>query len=41
MKVLVVVPTYGRLPFLGRVVVSFLSQTYEDKELVIIFTGFG
>jgi glycosyltransferase involved in cell wall biosynthesis len=36
MKVLVVVPTYGRLPFLGRVVASFLGQTYEDKELVII-----
>lgn len=36
MKVLVVTPTYGRLPFLGRMVASFLSQTYEDKELVII-----
>ena len=36
MKVLVVTPTYGRLPFLGRLVASFLSQTYEDKELVII-----
>jgi glycosyltransferase involved in cell wall biosynthesis len=36
MKVLVVTPTYGRLPFLPRLVASFLSQTYEDKELVII-----
>ena len=36
MKVLVVTPTYGRIPFLGRLVASFLSQTYEDKELVII-----
>lgn len=35
-KVLVVTPTYGRLPFLGRLVASFLSQTYQDKELVII-----
>lgn len=29
-------PTYGRLPFLHRAVASFLSQTYDDKELVII-----
>ena len=36
MKVLVVTPTYGRLPFLGRMLASFLSQTYENKELVII-----
>ena len=36
MKVLVITPTFGRLPFLGRLVASFLSQTYDDKELVII-----
>lgn len=36
MKVLVIMPTYGRIPFLNRAVASFLSQTYEDKELVIV-----
>lgn len=36
MKVLAIMPTYGRLPFLGRAVASFLSQTHDDKELVII-----
>lgn len=36
MKVLLITPTYGRLPFLGRLLASFLSQEYEDKELVII-----
>lgn len=36
MKTLVITPTYGRLPFLGRLVASFLSQTYDDKELVIV-----
>lgn len=36
MKVLIIVPTYGRIPFLGRMLASFLSQTYEDKELVIV-----
>jgi len=36
MKVLVVTPTYGRLPFLGRMVASFLSQTHENSDLVII-----
>lgn len=36
MKVLAIMPTYGRLPFLGRAVASFLSQTHNDKELVII-----
>lgn len=29
-------PTYGRLPFLHRAVASFLSQTYDNKELVIV-----
>jgi glycosyltransferase involved in cell wall biosynthesis len=36
MKVLVVMPTYGRIPFLNRALASFLSQTYDNKELVII-----
>lgn len=36
MKVLVIMPTYGRLPFLNRALASFLSQTYDDKELVIV-----
>jgi len=36
MKVLLITPTYGRIPFLGRVVAGFLSQDYDDKELVII-----
>lgn len=36
MKVLVVCITYGRLPFLGRMVASFLNQNYDDKELLII-----
>jgi glycosyltransferase involved in cell wall biosynthesis len=29
-------PTYGRIPFLNRALASFLSQTYDDKELVIV-----
>jgi len=36
MKVLVVCITYGRLPFLGRAVASFLNQDYDNKELLII-----
>lgn len=36
MKCLVVCPTYGRIPFLPRLLASFLSQDYEDKELVIV-----
>jgi glycosyltransferase involved in cell wall biosynthesis len=36
MKVLVICPTYGRLPYLGRMVASFLSQTYKNSDLVII-----
>lgn len=36
MRVLCIMPTYGRIPFLGRAVASFLGQTHEDKELVII-----
>jgi len=35
-KTLVITPTYGRLPFLGRLLASFLSQTYDDKELVLV-----
>lgn len=36
MKALVVCPTYGRIPFLNRMLASFLSQDYDDKELVIV-----
>jgi glycosyltransferase involved in cell wall biosynthesis len=36
MKALVVCPTYGRIPYLGRMLASFLSQDYDDKHLVII-----
>jgi len=36
MKTLVVCPTYGRIPYLNRMVASFLSQTYDDKHLVIV-----
>lgn len=36
MKALAVCPTYGRIPYLGRMLASFLSQDYDDKELVII-----
>lgn len=36
MKALVVCPTYGRIPYLGRMLSSFLHQTYDDKHLVII-----
>jgi glycosyltransferase involved in cell wall biosynthesis len=36
MKVLIICPTYGRLPFLGRVLASFLDQDYVDKELLFI-----
>lgn len=36
MNVLVVCPTYGRIPFLGRTLASFLSQDYDDKHLVIV-----
>ena len=36
MKVLAVCPTYGRIPFLNRMLATFLSQTYDDKHLIII-----
>lgn len=36
MKALVVCPTFGRIPYLNRMLASFLSQEYDDKELVII-----
>lgn len=36
MKVLVVMPTYGRIPYLNRAVASFLAQDYVDKHLLII-----
>lgn len=36
MKALVVCATYGRLPYLGRMLSSFIHQTYDDKHLVIV-----
>lgn len=36
MKALVVCPTYGRPHLLGRILASFIEQTYDDKHLVII-----
>jgi glycosyltransferase involved in cell wall biosynthesis len=36
MKALVVCPTYGRIPYLGRMLASFLIQNYKDKHLVIV-----
>lgn len=36
MRALVVVPTFGRVSFLNRVLASFLSQDYDDKDLLII-----
>lgn len=36
MKTLTVCPTYGRIPFLNRMLASFLCQTYDDKHLVIV-----
>lgn len=33
---LAVCATYGRLPYLGRMLSSFLHQTYKDKHLVVI-----
>jgi glycosyltransferase involved in cell wall biosynthesis len=36
MKALFICPTYGRIPFLGRMLAGFLRQTYDDKHLVII-----
>lgn len=36
MKVLCVCPTYGRIPYLGRMMASFVNQTYVDKHLVVI-----
>lgn len=36
MKVQVICPTYGRLPFLNRMLASFVNQTYPDKELIIV-----
>jgi len=36
MKVLTICPTYARLPYLGRMVASFLSQTHTNSDLVII-----
>lgn len=36
MKVLAICPTYGRLPYLGRALASFLSQDHPERTLVII-----
>jgi len=36
MRVLVICPTWGRIPYLGRMLASFLSQTYVNTHLVII-----
>lgn len=36
MKALAVCSTYGRIPYLGRLLSSFTNQTYDDKHLVII-----
>ncbi len=36
MKALAVCATYGRLPYLGRMLSAFIHQTYEDKHLVIV-----
>jgi glycosyltransferase involved in cell wall biosynthesis len=36
MKALAVCCTYGRLPYLGKMLASFISQTYDDKHLVVI-----
>lgn len=36
MKALAVCATYGRIPYLGRMLASFLSQTYKDKHLLVI-----
>jgi len=36
LKALAVCATYGRIPYLGRMLASFLSQTYENKHLLVI-----
>ena len=36
MRALIVVPTYDRVEYLGRVVQSFIEQTYDEVELLII-----
>jgi len=36
MKVLFVCATYGRVPYLSRMLSSFTEQTYDDKHLVIV-----
>lgn len=35
-SIAVIVPTYGRLQYLPRVLASFLSQEYCNKELIIV-----
>ena len=36
LKALAVCATYGRIPYLGRMLASFEAQTYNNKHLVII-----
>lgn len=36
MKALAVCATYGRLPYLNRMLSSFLEQTYDNKHLVLV-----
>lgn len=36
MKALAVCATYGRIPYLGRMLASFEAQEYDDKHLVVI-----
>lgn len=36
MRALVVCATYGRIPYLGKMLSGFISQTYDDKHLLII-----
>lgn len=36
MKALAVCATYGRLPYLGKMLSSFIHQTYDDKHMIVI-----
>lgn len=36
MKALAICATYGRLPYLGRMLSSFIHQSYDDKHLLIL-----
>ena len=39
MKVSVIIPTYNRPQFLRQAIDSFMSQDYEDKELIVVNDG--